>query len=368
MKRSQSPAKVFADLGVQGGFTAIPNALVDYKARLLSQTEYALVTTILRFQYGRSLPYPSVEALADLMHCERLTIFRTLASLKEKALVVVVQRPGHTNGYDLSPLWKRLAQMQKDEGVSPVIPVASDGGNISVLEGVSPVIHEEDSKEDSDNVTSASLTSHIADTPEGVSASAPSKPKTTRQKMWDVSKAELGTEPVGAKSSDRGRWNKALASLESDGETDITLPSLFRAYREKCPDCVVTLTALAANRSMLRAKPAAPVSIYDGPRFQNGGYSDDEAEQAARREAQQYANKRVLPVIPETAALVDHRAEMAAMTSALSGRKARPALADMDATIYQNGVASIRAILNGHKEKHDATEATDSRRDAPATP
>ncbi len=114
------------------GYSRLDNSVLDNIGSLGVTPQQAwLCASILRYQYHPDrLPYPGVDTLAAKLHVHRATVYRWLAALKAKGLVVVKPRYRQDGGrasseYDLSPLLARCQACDRGASQAPrTTPVA----------------------------------------------------------------------------------------------------------------------------------------------------------------------------------------------------------------------------------------------------
>ena len=96
------------------GFTAVPNALLQYYAELnLTPTEFLILVNIESYRWDANrLAYPSVETLAQRTGLNERTVTRNITSLQnEREVLTRYRRKGNSNEYSLEPLLFRLIDL-----------------------------------------------------------------------------------------------------------------------------------------------------------------------------------------------------------------------------------------------------------------
>jgi len=100
----------FGDELLQAGFTAVPNLVLrHYVALGITPTEMMFIIHIWQYWWNEKDPYPSLRTISDRMGISWRNAQRYVASLKQKAVLVVTPRFAAglgqmTNEYDFSPL------------------------------------------------------------------------------------------------------------------------------------------------------------------------------------------------------------------------------------------------------------------------
>jgi len=97
------------------GYGSIPREFYrSYSAMGITEGEFVLITNLMSFAwYEDSSPFPTVATLCERMGKSENTVHSRISSLKEKGYLVVVERPGRSNTYDLSPLFEALKDAPK---------------------------------------------------------------------------------------------------------------------------------------------------------------------------------------------------------------------------------------------------------------
>ena len=104
----------FGDELLQASITAVPNlVLKHYVALGITPTEMMFIIHIWQYWWNEKNPYPSLRTIADRMGISWRNAQRYVASLKQKAVLVVTPRFATglgqmTNEYDFSPLTQRV--------------------------------------------------------------------------------------------------------------------------------------------------------------------------------------------------------------------------------------------------------------------
>lgn len=85
------------------GFTELPNLLIEFQGELkITPTEMCVLIAILKFQWDKKHPFPSVGTISKYIGKSPLTVTRCITSLDNKNLLQRVERSGRTNEYIVS--------------------------------------------------------------------------------------------------------------------------------------------------------------------------------------------------------------------------------------------------------------------------
>jgi len=106
------------------GFTPVARIFLRSYTKLgLGMDEAMFVIQVLDFQWGRTLPHPKVDVLAEFMGRNPATIRQYIRSLRSKGCVVTrMYQDGRSSEYDFQPLFdklKALVEALEPENVAP---------------------------------------------------------------------------------------------------------------------------------------------------------------------------------------------------------------------------------------------------------
>jgi len=94
------------------GCTPLPDVLIRYHRHLgMTYGEWDVTTQILTYKWTAAHPYPTIEALAHALDVKTRQVQELLASLQHKGLVHVIERPGRSNAYDLTPMIEKAHEL-----------------------------------------------------------------------------------------------------------------------------------------------------------------------------------------------------------------------------------------------------------------
>jgi len=103
------------------GCTPVPVVLIRHHRHLgMTYGEWDLSTQILTYKWTDQHPYPTIGVLAHSMAVSDRQVQELLSSLQSKGLVRVIERPGQSNAYDLTPMVEKaheLEHLQEVKGV-----------------------------------------------------------------------------------------------------------------------------------------------------------------------------------------------------------------------------------------------------------
>lgn len=107
------------DFFTSRGFTMVPNAVIEFAAKLHLQSKHiALITAALYWKWDDRKPYPCIRSLAAAAGCSYRTVQRTLADLERRNLVKVLpsrDKNGQqsSNLIDFTPLREAINEMTR---------------------------------------------------------------------------------------------------------------------------------------------------------------------------------------------------------------------------------------------------------------
>jgi DNA-binding transcriptional MocR family regulator len=113
----------FGDDLMQGGFTGLPNRILEHYAELgIEPIEMMFIIQVWQFWWGVHDPYPSMATIAKRMGVSRRQVQRYVGSLRLKGFLEVNERylDGRgqaTSEYDFEPLLKAVREHLRREGV-----------------------------------------------------------------------------------------------------------------------------------------------------------------------------------------------------------------------------------------------------------
>ncbi|KKM87242.1 hypothetical protein LCGC14_1270850 [marine sediment metagenome] len=112
------------DVLLDGGFTMIPNLLIDnYKKIGLEDRHLVLIICLMKYAHVKKRPYPSQKTIADIMQKDERTTRRIIHELKEMGLIEIFKRYYQQDGtnprrisnvYSLKGLIKKLVVVSKE--------------------------------------------------------------------------------------------------------------------------------------------------------------------------------------------------------------------------------------------------------------
>src|SRR3712207_165398 len=120
----------FGDELLQAGFTAVPNLVLRHYVSLsITPTEMMFIIHIWQYWWNEKDPYPSLRTIADRMGISWRNAQRYVASLKQKAVLVVTPRFAAglgqmTNEYDFSPLTRAVLLQETETQTSALTNVS----------------------------------------------------------------------------------------------------------------------------------------------------------------------------------------------------------------------------------------------------
>jgi Helix-turn-helix domain len=95
----------------QGGWAPIAHDFLDYYRRLpkpLTTIEAMVVIMLMRFKWDERRPFPSAKRLGGMMGLGSTSIRNYIRSLESKGYLLRVMRPGTSNEFDLTPLFREV--------------------------------------------------------------------------------------------------------------------------------------------------------------------------------------------------------------------------------------------------------------------
>jgi len=102
----------------EDGFLGVPTV---YLKNISSLSEYGITPTealfilhIMSFKWGKDMPYPSYQRLADRMGQSVVYARKLAKSIESKGLMKRIVKKGTTNKFDLSPMFKMLDERSKE--------------------------------------------------------------------------------------------------------------------------------------------------------------------------------------------------------------------------------------------------------------
>jgi hypothetical protein len=94
-----------------GGWAPIANDFLDNYRRLpkpLSTIEAMVVIMLMRFKWDDRHPFPSAKRLGRMMGLGLTSIRNYIRSLEGKGYLQRIKRPGSSNAFDLTPLFREI--------------------------------------------------------------------------------------------------------------------------------------------------------------------------------------------------------------------------------------------------------------------
>src|SRR4051812_4154409 len=142
----------FGDEVLQGGFTSVPNLVLNQYAELgISPAEMMFTIHVWQYWWTEKDPYPSLRAIAGKMNVSMRQVHNYAASLKKKGYLIVTQRysPGQgqvTSEYDFAPLLQAVVKLI--QASTPLKEIS--GGGVKEISGapLNPTSHEEDAEKE----------------------------------------------------------------------------------------------------------------------------------------------------------------------------------------------------------------------------
>ncbi len=100
---------------IADGFTPIPSAFLLHYAELgISSHEAMLIIHLMSFKWDEKKPFPRFARIAERMKISETATRGHARSLEKKGLLRRIKRPGRSNEFDLTPLFRKLEQAQAD--------------------------------------------------------------------------------------------------------------------------------------------------------------------------------------------------------------------------------------------------------------
>jgi DNA-binding MarR family transcriptional regulator len=101
---------------IADGFTPIPAAFLAHYAELgISSHEAMLIIHLMSFKWDEKRPFPRFARIAERMKISETATRGHARSLEKKGLLRRIKRPGRSNEFDLTPLFRRLEEAQANE-------------------------------------------------------------------------------------------------------------------------------------------------------------------------------------------------------------------------------------------------------------
>jgi DNA-binding MarR family transcriptional regulator len=108
------------------GFVAVPTLFLHHYAHLkphaLSPGEALFVIHLMEFKWDEKAPFPGYATIAARMGISDKMARRHAQSLETKKYLRRVKRSGHTNRFDLTPLFDALLKAIEEEKINPTLP------------------------------------------------------------------------------------------------------------------------------------------------------------------------------------------------------------------------------------------------------
>jgi DNA-binding MarR family transcriptional regulator len=93
------------------GFTAVPTTFLEnYTSLEITSAEAMVIVHLLSYKWSEKHPFPRLGLLAKKMGLTETSVRTHTRKLEQKKLLRRVSRPGHSNAFDLTPLFKRLEE------------------------------------------------------------------------------------------------------------------------------------------------------------------------------------------------------------------------------------------------------------------
>lgn len=94
------------------GFTAVPSVFLDrYHELDVTSAEAMVIVHLLSYKWSSRNPFPRLAVLAEKMGLTTTSVRSHLRSLENKGLLKRVSRAGHSNEFDLAPLFAKLEDL-----------------------------------------------------------------------------------------------------------------------------------------------------------------------------------------------------------------------------------------------------------------
>jgi hypothetical protein len=108
------------------GFVALPTLFLHHYAHLkphaLTSGEALFVIHLMEFKWDEKAPFPGYATIAARMGISDKMARRHAQSLETKKYLVRIKRSGHTNRFDLTPLFDSLLKAVEEEKINPTLP------------------------------------------------------------------------------------------------------------------------------------------------------------------------------------------------------------------------------------------------------
>ena len=103
---------------LQSGYLVVPSVFLKHYSQLkphsLTHGEALFVLHLMEFKWDRAAPFPSYGTLARRMGISTKMVRRYGQALERKGYLQRVIRTGHTNRFDLGPLFDKLLKTVQD--------------------------------------------------------------------------------------------------------------------------------------------------------------------------------------------------------------------------------------------------------------
>ncbi len=100
---------------VEDGFTPVPTTFLENYTRLgITPAEAIFILQLMTFKWGKGRPFPRLSLIATRMKMSETAVRGHARSLEGKKLLMRISRPGRSNEFDLTPLFKKLELVQEE--------------------------------------------------------------------------------------------------------------------------------------------------------------------------------------------------------------------------------------------------------------
>jgi DNA replication protein len=97
---------------VEDGYTGISGTFLEHYASLgITSSEAMLIIHLISYKWDQKHPYPRFALIASRMGMTETAVRGHARRLEKKGLLHRIKRPGTSNEFDLSPLFKKLEQI-----------------------------------------------------------------------------------------------------------------------------------------------------------------------------------------------------------------------------------------------------------------
>jgi DNA-binding MarR family transcriptional regulator len=94
------------------GFTAVPTTFLEnYHSLDVTSAEAMVIIHLLSYKWDKRNPFPRLALLAKKMGLTETSVRSHTRKLEEKKLLRRISRPGHSNAFDLTPLFAKLEEV-----------------------------------------------------------------------------------------------------------------------------------------------------------------------------------------------------------------------------------------------------------------